>query len=87
MANSRSAIKRIKIAERNRQYNVAVKSSIKTAIKKFENTLTSGDIAASEAALKNAISVIDKGVSKGVIHKNTGARKKSRLTVRLNAAR
>jgi small subunit ribosomal protein S20 len=86
LANSRSAIKRISIAERNRSRNVAIKSSVKTAVKKFEKTLDTGDLEASQVAFKNAVSALDKGVSKGVIHKNTAARKKSRLAAKINAA-
>lgn len=85
MANTRSAIKRIKIAERNRRRNVAIKSSIKTAIKKFEKILASGNMEEARVAFRNAISALDKGVSKGVIHRNKAARKKSRLASKINA--
>ncbi len=84
MANIKSSKKRILVAERNRQRNVAMKSSIKTAIKKVLTLSTSDDKEALSAALSNVYKLCDKAVSKGVLHKNTAARKKSRLTKALN---
>ena len=84
MANIKSSKKRVLIAERNRLRNVAMKSSIKTAVKKVLELSTSGDKVALQAALSNAYKLCDKAVSKGVLHKNTAARKKSRLTKALN---
>ncbi len=84
MANIKSSKKRILIAERNRLRNVAMKSSIKTAVKKVLELSTSDDKEALQAALSNAYKLCDKAVSKGVLHKNTAARKKSRLTKALN---
>ncbi len=84
MANIKSSKKRVLIAERNRLRNVAMKSSIKTAVKKVLELSTSGDKEALQAALSNAYKLCDKAVSKGVLHKNTAARKKSRLTKALN---
>ena len=84
MANIKSAKKRVLIAERNRLRNVAMKSSIKTAVKKVLELSTSDDKEALQAALSNAYKLCDKAVSKGVLHKNTAARKKSRLTKALN---
>ena len=72
--------------ERLRQKrNVAHKSRLKTAIKKVVQVAESRDVSATQAALNQAIPVIDKVCSKGVIHKNRAARHKSRLTRRVNA--
>jgi small subunit ribosomal protein S20 len=79
----KSAIKRAKIAERNRLRNVAIKSEIKTYIKKLEASLSSKDENLDDN-LKKAISKLDKAVSKGVLHRNTAARKKSRLMKKIN---
>ena len=84
MANIKSAKKRVLIAEANRQRNVAFKSSIKTAVKKALALATEGDKDALNAAISNVYKLCDKAVSKGVLHKNTAARKKSRLTKALN---
>ena len=81
MANIKSAKKRVLIAEANRQRNVAWKSSIKTAIKKTLELAQAGDKDALAAALSKTYQLCDKAVSKGILHKNTAARKKSRLTL------
>ncbi|MBQ7450481.1 30S ribosomal protein S20 [bacterium] len=80
MANIKSAKKRVLVAQRNHDRNVMVKSEIKTALKKV---LTLAKEGSSEvgAALSHAYKLCDKAVSKGVLHKNTAARKKSRLTL------
>ena len=81
MANIKSAKKRVLIAEANRQRNVAFKSTIKTAVKKSLE-LANGEV---KEALNTAVSKVyqlcDKAVVKGILHKNTAARKKSRLTL------
>ena len=84
MANIKSSKKRVLIAERNRLRNVAVKSSIKTAVKKVPELSTADDKDALNAALSKVYQLCDKAVSKGVLHKNTAARKKSRLTKAIN---
>lgn len=84
MANIKSSKKRVLIAERNRLRNVAVKSSIKTAVKKVLELSTADDKYALNAALSKVYQLCDKAVSKGVLHKNTAARKKSRLTKAIN---
>lgn len=81
MANIKSSKKRILIMERNEARNVAFKSSIKTAIKKALELGKAGDKKALDAALSKVYQLCDKAVSKGVLHKNTAARKKSRLTL------
>lgn len=86
MANIKSAKKRILVAERNYERNVAFKSSIKTAVKKALVLAQSKE--KNQDAVKSAISeaykLCDKAVSKGILHKNTAARKKSRLTKAIN---
>ena len=84
MANIKSSKKRVLIAERNRLRNVAVKSSIKTAVKKVLELSTADDKDALNAALSKVYQLCDKAVSKGVLHKNTAARKRSRLTKAIN---
>ena len=76
MPRIKSAKKRVEVAERNRQRNVAFKSSVRTAIKKV---LTGADEAARTESLKEAYSIIDRAVLKGIMHKNTAARYKSRI--------
>ncbi len=85
MPNIKSAKKRVKTSERNRQHNVAVKSAVKTSIKKvYESIKNDVEEEKLKTAVNRAYSVIDKAVSKGVMHKNTAARKKSRLTRHVN---
>lgn len=84
MANIKSAKKRVLIAERNRVRNVAFKTSIKTAVKKVLELAKTEDKDALNSALSKAYQLCDKAVSKGVLHKNTAARKKSRLTLAVN---
>ena len=86
MANIKSSKKRVLIAERNHERNVAFKSEIKTAVKKVLVLAQAKekDQAAINTALSHAYKLCDKAVSKGVLHKNTAARKKSRLTKAIN---
>jgi len=81
MANIKSAKKRVLIAEANRQRNIAFKSAIKTALKKVMTLADGDDKDALNTALSKAYQLCDKAVSKGILHKNTAARKKSRLTL------
>ena len=81
MANIKSAKKRVLIAEANRQRNVAFKTSIKTAVKKALELASGEDTEALNAALSKVYQLCDKAVVKGIVHKNTAARKKSRLTL------
>ena len=81
MANIKSAKKRVLTAERNRVKNVAFKTSIKTALKKALELATGDDKEALNAAISKAYQLCDKAVSKGILHKNTAARKKSRLVL------
>ena len=81
MANIKSSKKRVLIAERNRQRNVAFKSSIKTAVKKALALATEGSKEDLASAISAVYKLCDKAVSTGVLHKNTAARKKSRLVL------
>jgi small subunit ribosomal protein S20 len=80
----KSVLKRARQNEKRRLRNIAVKSTIKTYSKKVNEAIAKKDIEAAKEALKKAIKVIDKAVTKGVIHKNNAARRKSRLTIKLN---
>ena len=84
MANIKSSKKRVLIAERNRVRNVAAKSEIKTAVKKVLAAAQAKDTDAVATSLSHAYKLCDKAVSKGILHKNTAARKKSRLTIAVN---
>lgn len=84
MANIKSAKKRILIAERNADRNKAIRSKVKTYVKKVDAAVEAGDKEAAKAALIEAITVISKAASKGVYHKNTASRKISRLTIAVN---
>lgn len=81
MANIKSAKKRVLIAEANRQRNVAFKSTIKTAVKKALELANGEDKEALNTAVSKVYQLCDKAVVKGILHKNTAARKKSRLTL------
>ena len=84
MANIKSAKKRVLVAERNRLRNQAFRTSIKTAVKKVLELAKAEDKDALKTALSKAYQLCDKAVSKGILHKNTAARKKSRLTKAVN---
>lgn len=84
LANIKSAKKRILISEKRAERNKSVRSKVKTAIKKVDAAIAAKDKTAAQAALKNAISELDKATRKGIFHKNTCARKVSRLTVAVN---
>ena len=81
MANIKSSKKRVLIAEANRQRNVAFKTSIKTAVKKALELAAGEDKEALNSAVSKVYLLCDKAVVKGILHKNTAARKKSRLTL------
>ena len=84
MANIKSAKKRILVAATRTERNKAIRSQIKTVVKKVEAAVAASDKAAAEEALKNAVSVISKAGSKGVIHKNNVANKVARLSKLVN---
>ncbi|HEY0621927.1 30S ribosomal protein S20 [Sphingomonas sp.] len=85
MANTPQAKKRIRRNAARAEVNGARVSRIRTFVKKAESALESGDKAAAETALKAMQPELARGVAKGVLHKNTAARKFSRLTKRLAA--
>lgn len=84
MANIKSAKKRILVSQVRAERNKAIKSGVKTAIKKVYAAVDANDQAAAKEALVNATSVMDKACAKGVYHKNTVARKISRMSATVN---
>lgn len=84
MANIKSAKKRILVTKTKNERNKAIKSNVKTAVKKVFAAVEAGDKAAANAALVEATSVIEKATSKGVFHKNTAARKVSAIAKAVN---
>lgn len=84
MANIKSAKKRVLVTERNHDRNVAYKSKVKTAVKDVLSAVTAKNQDAVKEALSKVYKLCDQGVSKGIFHKNTAARKKSRLTKAVN---
>jgi small subunit ribosomal protein S20 len=85
MANTVQARKRAKQSENRRQRNTALKSEMRTALKKVRAAIQAGDKAAAQAQLRESQSVIDSMVGKGVIHANTTSRYKSRLSAAVKA--
>ena len=86
MPNIKSAKKRVKIIEKKTLRNNMIKSAYKTAVKKFEVAVKAGNIDEAKTLLSEATKKIDQACSKGVLVKNTAARKKSNLSKKLNAA-
>lgn len=84
MANIKSAKKRISVIETKTLRNKMIKSKVKTLVKKVETAVAANDKAAAGAALSEAVVAIDKAAAKGVYHKNTAARKVSRITKAVN---
>jgi small subunit ribosomal protein S20 len=82
VANIKSQLKRIKTNEKARLRNKAVKSELKTFVRKFREAADSGDAAKATALLQTASKKLDKAASKGVIHKNQAANRKSALAKR-----
>lgn len=85
MANSKSSKKRIRVAQRRADRNKPLRTEARTYVKKAEVAIAAGDVAAAEAATREAISVLDRVAVKDVIHKNNAARRKSRLMAKFNA--
>jgi small subunit ribosomal protein S20 len=86
MANTPGAKKAIRKIARRTEVNKARRSRVRTYLRKFEEALTAGDAGAAKVAFVEAQSELMRAVSKGVVHKNTGARKVSRLAARLRKA-
>lgn len=84
MPNTKQALKRMRVTAKRTARNRQVKSKVKTAVRRFNDTLAQGDLQSAGDKLVMATKVIDKAAAKGVIHKNAAARKKSRLAKRLN---
>jgi len=82
--NIKSAKKRVKVTKTKTLKNRMFKTMFKTTLKKFEAAIAEGNKAEAEVAYRNAVSVLDKAASKGIIHANAAARKKSRFTQKLN---
>ncbi len=85
MPNIKSSKKDVLSSKAAYEKNKAEKSAMKTAVKKFEAAVVAGDRAAAEAAYKLAVKAVDQASLKGLLHKNNAARKKSSLTLKLNA--
>jgi small subunit ribosomal protein S20 len=85
MAHHKSAQKRIRRNERRAERNRARISRIRSFVKKVETAITGGDKAVADAAFKEAQPELQRGVSKGLVHRNTAARKISRLSARIKA--
>mgnify|MGYP003303613113 FL=1 len=85
MPNIKSAIKRVSVIEKKTLQNNMIKSAYKTAVKNFEAAVAEGDVKKAESLFSEATKKIDQACTKGVIVKNTAARKKSNLAKKLNA--
>lgn len=85
MPNIKSAIKRVSVIEKKTARNNMIKSGYKSAVKKFEQAVESGNVEEAKTLFSQATRKIDQACSKGVIVKNTAARKKSNLAKKLNA--
>jgi small subunit ribosomal protein S20 len=86
MANTKSAIKQIRVSQRRRQRNKPIRSRAKTEVKKARLLIAAGDLDTAQTQVQAAIRALDRAASKGVIHRNNAARRKSRLMKQLNQA-
>lgn len=86
MPNIKSAIKRVKVSKVRTMRNASTKSALRTALKRFETALREHNLETAKSALRVATRSLDKAVTKGIVHRNLAARKKSRLTKRFNKA-
>ena len=86
MANIKSQIKRNKTNEKARMRNKSIRSEFRTEIRKFREALDAGEFTAAEAQLRSASRKLDKAVTKGVLHRNNAANKKSAMATALNKA-
>jgi small subunit ribosomal protein S20 len=83
LANTKSAIKMIRVNERKRRRNQPIRSEVKTLVKKARRGVEAGDLDVAKENVRRAESAVDRAANKGVIHKNAAARHKSRLMKRL----
>jgi small subunit ribosomal protein S20 len=86
LPNTKSAIKRVKVNEKKRMRNKPVRTRARRAVADVRHSIAGGDLASAQEELRVAISALDKAASKGVIHRNNAARRKSRLMKALNKA-
>jgi len=86
LANHKSAVKRHRQSEKRRQRNASTKSNLKTAIKRVAEAAGSGKAEEAQAGLKKAVSLLDKAVTRKVLHRNNASRKISRLAKAAGAA-
>lgn len=84
MANSKSALKRVKVSERRRLRNRTYRSAARTMVRRAESVIATGDVDAAASAVGSAVSMLDRTAGKGVIHRNNAARRKSRLMSKYN---
>ena len=84
MPNIKSAKKRVELSKEENARNKAGKTLLKTNLKKFDAAVENGNREAADAAYKTAVKSVDQAVNKGLLHKNTAARKKSSMTLKLN---
>ena len=84
MPNIKSAKKRVLLSKAANERNKQEKTALKTVIKKFDVAVESGNKAEADSAYTAAVKTIDKAVTKGILHKNTAARKKSNITLKMN---
>lgn len=84
MANSKSALKRVRVAERRRVRNRTFRSASRTLVRRAETMIAAGDVDAAATAVANAVSMLDRSAVKGIIHPNNAARRKSRLMAKYN---
>lgn len=85
MANTKSAKKAARVAEKRTEVNKARRSRVRTYVRKVEEAIASGDKGAAEVALKTAQPELMRGAQKGIMHSNTASRKISRLSARIRA--
>lgn len=85
MANIKSSKKRIKVTEVKTLRNTMIKSALKTKIKKFEAAIVTGNVEDSTATYAGVVKALDMAVTKGILHINKAARRKSRLAAKLNS--
>ncbi|MDD5005083.1 MAG: 30S ribosomal protein S20 [Candidatus Omnitrophica bacterium] len=84
MPQRKCAAKRLRVDKKRRLRNIRIKEDLKKSLKKLQSLLAAKNIEEVKKALKEAISKLDKAVSKGLLSKNTASRKKSRLSIKLN---
>ena len=84
LPNIKSAKKRVLVSKSKAMQNKAAKSALKTDLKKFEAAVADGSRSEADAAYKTAVKAVDKAISKGLLHRNNAANKKSKMTLKLN---